>query len=467
MMKLVQLILGIGLITVLSFGNTSCKKKNLFGDGNLSFSTDTLVFDTVFTTIGSTTKYFKLYNPQNKALKIEEVQLMGGSSSPFKLNLDGEKGILFNDLDLAKGDSLYCFVEVKLNVNGQNLPLIVEDSVRFRTNGKDQYVKLAVWGQDMYYHYSNTGMGIFNLNEGTWPNDKPHVIYGSAIVDSAKTLNIIGGTRVYLHKNSMLWNYKGTLNIDGDLNNKVVFQGDRLESFYQDVPGQYYGIYFHEARPSMINNAIIKNATAGIHIFSKDPNYTIPTVTISNTEIYNAASYGLFLFDGPKVYGENVLVHSVGVHSLLVIQGADFTFNHCNFLGYGTGDGTTPSVGLSNKYTNNQGTFVSSIPTGDFNNCVIYGNANEQLAFDTLKPVGVVINFHFRNCVIKRENLSSAIFTACGSGNPLFTNPGSDDFKFTSSSSSLNNNGLSIGVATDLLGHSRNFTTPDIGVYEN
>ncbi|MDR0803233.1 MAG: hypothetical protein LBE77_11880, partial [Fluviicola sp.] len=163
----------MAVLATFMLGSSSCKKKNLFGNGNLGFSTDTLVFDTVFTTIGSTTKYFKIYNPQTKALKISEVQLMGGSNSPFKLNLDGIKGVSFSDLELNSGDSLFCFAEVKLSVNSQNLPVIVEDSIRFRTNGEDQYVKLAVWGQDMYYHYSNTGMGIFDLNEGTWLNDKP------------------------------------------------------------------------------------------------------------------------------------------------------------------------------------------------------------------------------------------------------------------------------------------------------
>lgn len=81
--------------------------------------------------------------------------------------------------------------------------MIVEDSIRFRTNGVDQYVKLAVWGQDMYFHYSNFQAEIFDFNEGVWPNDKPHVIYGAAIVDSAKTLTIPEDTKVYLHKNSV------------------------------------------------------------------------------------------------------------------------------------------------------------------------------------------------------------------------------------------------------------------------
>lgn len=467
MMKIVNLIFGVAILASLTLTNSSCKKKNLFGDGNLSFSHDTLVFDTVFTTIGSTTKYFKIYNPQNKALKISQVELMGGSASKFKLNLDGLQGTSFSDLEIPSGDSLFCFVEVKLSVNGQNLPVIVEDSVRFTTNGEDQYVKLAVWGQDMYYHYSNIGAGILDLNEGTWPNDKPHVIYNQAFVDSAKTLNIIGGTHIYLHKGAILWNYKGTLNIDGDYNNKVTLQGDRLEASYKDVPGQYYGIYLQEARPSLIDNVVIKNAIAGIHVDSRDAAFNQNTLTISNSEIFNAASYGLFLFDGPKVYGENVLVHSTGVHSLLVIQGADFTFNQCDFLGYGTGEGTTPSVGISNYYTNSQGTTVAQIPNANFNNCVIYGSNGEHLAIDTIQTGGLLLNFHFRNSVILKSNLGNPMFTSCSNSNPLFLDPNGDNFRFTSNSSSLNNNGnQTYTTPMDITGSYVRSNPPDIGVYE-
>jgi hypothetical protein len=462
MMKIVNLIFGVAILASLTLTNSACKKKNLFGDGNLSFSHDTLVFDTVFTTIGSTTKYFKIYNHQNKALKISQVELMGGSSSKFKLNLDGLQGTSFSDLEIPSGDSLFCFVEVKLSVNGQNLPVIVEDSIRFTTNGEDQYVILAAWGQDMYYHYSNTAADIFDLNEGTWPNDKPHVIYNQAFVDSAKTLNIIGGTHIYLHKGAILWNYKGTLNIDGDYNNKVTLQGDRLEASYKDVPGQYYGIYLQEARPSFIDNVVIKNAIGGIHVDSRDAAFNQNTLTISNSEIFNAASYGLFLFDGPKVYGENVLVHSTGVHSLLVRQGADFTFNHCDFLGYGTGEGTTPAVGISN-YLN----VAAQIPNANFNNCVIYGSSGEHLAIDTIQTGGLVLNFHFRNCVILKSNLGNPMFTSCSNSNPLFLGPDGDNFRFTSNSSSLNNNGnQTYTTAMDITGGYARNNPPDIGVYE-
>jgi hypothetical protein len=130
----------------------SCKKNNLLSKKNLEFSVDTLVFDTVFTTIGSTTKQFKIYNKESKTVQIDQIELMGGQNSPFRMNVDGNMGTSMSNLRIEGKDSLFVFVEVTLDINSQTLPMIVEDSIRFRTNGKDQYVKLAVCGQDMYFH---------------------------------------------------------------------------------------------------------------------------------------------------------------------------------------------------------------------------------------------------------------------------------------------------------------------------
>ena len=114
--------------------------------------------------------------------------------------------------------TVFIFVEVTLDVNNQNSPLIIEDSVRFKTNGLDQYVKLAVWGQDAYFYYNDTV-------QGTWTSEKPHVIYGYALVDSSETLNIEAGTNIHLHKNAILYVNKGSLNVNGFLDNEVIFQG--------------------------------------------------------------------------------------------------------------------------------------------------------------------------------------------------------------------------------------------------
>jgi len=460
---LVLVVLGFSLWGSLS----SCNKQVILSKAHLEFSTDTLVFDTVFTTVGSTTKALKIYNKDQKSLKIDAIELMGGAQSVFRLNIDGIPADLQEDLILEAQDSLFIFVEVTLNSNGGNQPLIIEDSIRFRTNGKDQFVKLAAWGQDAYFHYTNFQANIFDLNEGVWPNDKPHVIYGAAIVDSSKTLTIPAGTKVHLHKNALLYVYKGALQIEGELGNEVVFQGDRLEQDYQDVSGQYYGIYFHEALPSSINYAILKNGTSGVHLYSEDPSNTGYTLALTNTQIYNEARYGVFIYAGARVKAENCLISKNGTHALLVLQGGSFNFNHCNLLGYGAS--TNPAVGISNYFTNYQleETYVSSIEEGILKNCVVDGNLKTELAIDTIQMTGVVLNFDFSYSLFKSEQTytdsfyGNNIFWNKASG---FNNPTERDFTFTLNSF-LSNNGISSSVFNDILGQARN-NPPDIGAYE-
>ncbi|MEY4573574.1 MAG: hypothetical protein RLZ10_2865, partial [Bacteroidota bacterium] len=386
--------------------------------------------------------------------------------SPFRMNVDGLMGIKLTDFKLEGNDSLFVFVEVTLDINNQNLPMVVEDSIRFRTNGIDQYVKLAVWGQDFYYHYSNFQAEIYDLNEGTWPNDKPHVIYGAAIVDSAKTLNIQAGTQIHLHKNAIFYVYKSTLNVQGTIGNEVVFQGDRLEQDYQDVSGQYYGIFFREALPSSIDYAIIKNGTSGVHLYSEDPSNSGYTLTMTNTIIQNQARYGVFIYSGAKVKAENCIVSKNGTHALLVLEGGDFNFNHCDLLGYGSS--TSPAVGLSNFYNDYQTstTNVGSINEGVLYNCVVTGNLATEIAMDTIQMAGVNLNFDFRNCLIKSETIQTDAFyeSIFWNNNPLFTDPTTYDFSFTTSSI-LNSNGFATSVVTDIFGNPRN-NPPDIGAIE-
>ena len=191
---------------------SSCKKDIVFSKGNLSFSTDTVLFDTLFTTVGSTTKRLKIYNTSNQSVKVEKVVLVGGESSPFRINLDGVSGTEFTDFIIPADDSLFMFVEATLGENSQDYPLIIEDIIEFETNGKIQNVQLAAWGQDAYFHYKDVVLG-------TWPNDKPHVIYDYTLVQEGEELIIQAGTKIHLHKGALLYIDKGSLKVNGTFDN--------------------------------------------------------------------------------------------------------------------------------------------------------------------------------------------------------------------------------------------------------
>jgi hypothetical protein len=441
----------------------SCKKPLNFSKENLQFSIDTLVFDTVFTTIGSTTQTFKFYNKSKQSLIVDEIELMGGSNSPFRINVDGAKGHFARDVEMEGEDSLFVFVEVTLSVNNGSLPMVVEDQIRFRTNGKDQYVQLAVWGQDAYFHRND-------INEGIWPKDKPHVIYGYAAVDSAKSLTIQPGTNIFLHKNSLLYNYKGTLLIQGTKDSKVTMQGDRLESFYKDVPGQYYGIYFQEARPSVIEHLQMKNAIAGIHLFSRNTSFNDYTVTIRSSEIYNNSRYGVFIYSGATVKAENSAFYKNGLHALLVLEGGGFNFNYCNLLNY-TGASQSPAVGISNYFSNpaTGNLNVGEITEGTITNSVIYGDLETELTLDTLEFNGQKLwKFDFNNCVIaKKENLNTTYYTEIQwNKNPMFLDVSNRDFNYNESSPLSNSANSMFYLPIDFKGVSRNPSTSDIGFLE-
>lgn len=463
------------LLLIGSAGLTSCKKAVNFSNGNLSFSKDTVVFDTVFTTIGSTTQQFKFYNNDSRTLIVEEIELMGGENSVFRVNVDGLSGTKFENIEVEGNDSLFVFVEVTLQVNNSTNPMVIEDSIRFRTNGVDQYVNLAVWGQDAYFHRNDFNDDIDN----PWLNDKPHVIYGNAIINEGKTLTIPAGTQVYMHKNARLINYKGTLNINGELGNEVTFQGDRLESLYDDVAGQFYGIYMAYAKESRINYCNIKNGTAGIHMFKEDPGNTDYTLRITNSKISNNAYAGMLLYSGCRVKAENCIISKNTVYGLAVFA-SDFNFNHCHIVGYSSAGSQTPAVGISNvgyDEVTDQG-YYTNINEGVITNSIIYGNLDTEFVIDTTDNTNVLtFNFSFRNNLIKSETVYNDAFYGNPNSNlwneePYFVNPSENDFLYYSisplhlggNSAYLNSVGEpAFGIGIN--GVPRN-NPPDIGAYE-
>ena len=110
----------------------SCKKESFItsSDASLYTSADTLFFDTVFTSAGSVTQSFKIFNNNNQKLRLSQVKLSGGASSPFKINIDGTSSALVNDIEINANDSLYIFVQVNVNPSGSRLPFIVTDSIQ-------------------------------------------------------------------------------------------------------------------------------------------------------------------------------------------------------------------------------------------------------------------------------------------------------------------------------------------------
>ena len=155
----------------------------------LSFSTDTLAFDTIFSTIGSTTRQFMIYNKISEPLSIESIMLASGEATGFRMNVDGRKGSSFNNVGILANDSMYVFVEVTVDPNGGNQPLLIQDSVLFTVNGIRQSVLLEAYGQDVNLYKG----GVTITKDSILTANRPYLIYDSLVIAKGVSLNIEKG----------------------------------------------------------------------------------------------------------------------------------------------------------------------------------------------------------------------------------------------------------------------------------
>ena len=456
----------------------SCKKDNFITDSGakLDFSSDSILFDTVFTTIGSTTKQFTIRNTNNKPIKITSIKLAGGNASAFRINVDGVGGTTVTDVEIPKKDSLYVFVEVTVNPTNINSPLVIRDSIVFETNGNIQDVKLEAWGQDAYYHkptiFSTNGFPPYSLIKcsQTWTNDKPHVIYGYAVVDTDSVLTMNPGTGVYLYNRAVLWVYEGgTLKIQGSKDNPVTFQGVRREHDYDDVPGQWGKIWLSAlSKDNLIDWAIIKNGSIGVQVdtFATSPN---PTLQISNTIIKNMSAAALYA-QGSKIRGYNCVFANSGQYVAALTLGGTYSFYHCTFANYWQDSRSTPAVFINNWYKDIYNTInIRSLDSAYFGNCIVYGNLANELGVDSLPGT---FFYKLDNCLIRTDlNTANAYhFNTLNIINqdPSFTDYSINNYMLTGTAAKDKGN-ITIGVKypIDLKGNSRTSdTAPDVGAYE-
>ena len=440
-MRPITLLFFIGIV----FSVFSCRSdfETIASTGDLKFSRDTIYLDTVFTDIGSSTYRLKVYNKSKNDITIPSIKLGKGLTSRYRMSLDGMQGTsgkIFNNVDLLAKDSLYIFIETTANIADANpTDFLYTDQIQFDSGENLQKVELVTLIQDAIFLFPKRFAdgttetlpigkdkidGFYldendpvNGNELQFTNDKQYVIYGYAAVPSNKTATFEAGTRVHFHANSGLivakdasLNINGTRSTTDKLENEVVFDGDRLEPNFSEVPGQWGTIWLTDGSTNnTINHLTIKNATIGLLI----QNNNSTTVAVKNTQIYNSSNYGI-LAQTAKIKGENVIINNAGIASLACTYGGNYSFTHSTFNN--NWNSSQQVAVLVSNYVLGAIPEVKDLTAATFNNCIIYGSYSTELILN--KKTGAAFNYQFNNCLIKFDNVS----------NPFTTDP---DYQFT------------------------------------
>tara|TARA_B110000046_G_scaffold185994_1_gene231139 strand:- start:614 stop:2122 length:1509 start_codon:yes stop_codon:yes gene_type:complete len=491
------------LICIALVSVSSCRKdfSTIPNFGSLEFSKDTIFLDTVFTNIGSATYNLKVYNRGSKSITIPKITLENGTSSNYRLNVDGITGKEFNDIDILAKDSIFVFIETTINANNITNPLYT-DRILFDNGSIQQDVNLITLVQDANFIYPGKDpitMKIDSLtidgqatnikgrfltdDELTFTNLKPTVIYGYAAVPSNKTLTIEAGARVHFHNNSgLIIDDKATLKVNGTLTEKVVFEGDRLENSFSKIPGQWGTIWMRAgSKDNEIYHAQIKNGIIGILIDSIGSTST-PTLKLQNSEVYNHSNYGVLARE-TSIEGHNVVIGSAGEASFAATIGGTYNFTHSTFANFwNNGIRQLPAVLVNNFFTYVDTNGQEIIETRDlhaanFTNCIFDGNNNIEFVIDKV-DAGGIFNYNISNCMIQFNDRNNSFddnteldFTNSYyqniilNGNTHFRDSQNSDFIIGQDSDAINKANTST-FDLDILGVDRT-TNPDIGAYQH
>ncbi|MDR0763411.1 MAG: hypothetical protein LBF01_02825, partial [Bacteroidales bacterium] len=449
----------------------------------LSFSQDTVSFDTVFTTIPTVTKWITVRNGSKKSVKISHIYVEGfgdGRRSAFRLNVDGDTSLTVNDVIVGARDSFYIFITANIEYLKNASFGIVSDNIVFAVNGREQRLALQAWGQNAYYHFPDPDseykflgtegdtqvMHYFDWSTSFgngFPTDKPHVFFGYAAVSNGETANIPAGAQLYFAGDAGLWIQSGaSLNVQGTFPSPVLFTSLRQDNDYKTTPGQWGGIRIDaESIDNQINYAEIRNAQFGVMIDSSSmADMSGYAIEIYNTRIENMTRYGIFCRKN-FIKGVNVLVANCA-NGVSLINGGGGLFFHCTFTNYYSSFSGAYSV-ILNDHNGELSQPFSSI---EFVNCIIFGKTSDQIDFDLKEKVS--LPYLFDHCITGTP-VTNDRFVFCSQSDPLFVEKDEANYEISSDRSpayKAGNTTFSDPAAYRDIKNVQRGMPPTIGAYE-
>ena len=468
---------------------SSCVEENITTDPRfcLTFSCDTLVFDTLFSGQPSATKTFMMYNENKKALRVDEICLGGGDDSPFRFNVDGRiasSGESLKDIVIKGRDSLYVLIEATISdFESDSLLSLAFDSLTFSVNGNTQDVKLIAVGRDIHF------IKNLSISENTTLRaDKPYLVFGYLHVPENLALTLAEGVQIYMHQGSNII-VDGSISIEGSFEQPVSIRGDRMDAIndvdqtpYSQLPNQWGGIFLQNpAQRYTIRNAVIRGMSSGVMLIGS--NRVSPSLTIANSVIHNSGMYGVYAQMADLTI-ENSEISNCGTSCLSVIGGNTYMAHSTIANYYRFASRSTASLRVLNSVYKNG--FAQVYPVSSFvvENSIVFGQNYTEI--EMICDTTAVFNLFVSNSLIKSKQLELPYFQnclwarSCNYKNAVDTvfkcvsvanidRTGYYDFSLDSLSFARNSASQTIAVRYpyDLVNYSRFFDgKPDLGAYE-
>lgn len=336
----------------------------------LTFSTDTVSFDTVFTDLGTPTARLKVFNKAKKSVNISSIKFKNPDSY-FAMNVDGVSDREFKDVEIRGNDSIFVFIECYIPETQQTGPQLVEDKLEFVTNGVTQQVTVEAYGQNVIRLKNFTVTEDMEMGP-----EMPYVVFDSLVVEKEATLKILPGANILFHDKASLV-VKGTIDARGEPGRMINMRGDRLDNVLPDVgydilAGQWKGVYIRgESFDNHLEYVDMRSTVDGLRVDSC-ADLSRQKLLLVNSWIHNSQSTAFKSeYAWVDAYG---CVFSEAAEAAVSLTGGKHEFVQCTFSNYYLFSVVSdPLVCLYHLFPEDLDGNSNELMKADFLNCILYG----------------------------------------------------------------------------------------------
>ena len=372
----------------------------------LTFSTDTVKLYTVFSTIGSSTYTFWVYNTGSKGIRLSTVRLQQGNQTGFRVNVDGSYldsslGAVVTDLEVRKGDSIRVFVELTAPENKQNVAQLVTDNLLFQLeSGVEQRVNLRGYAWDAYMFHD-----LLIKNDTVITGPKPIVVYGGIKVDTTAILRL-KNIEIFFHDGAGLDVY-GRLVTDS-----VLMRGDRLDHMFSYLPydrvsGQWRGVRFYgSSTGNSLKRMEIRNAYDGIRCDSALLSPTSQRLYMEHSVIHNSKGYGMQVFNA-YVGMLNCQITNSEADCVCVYGGA-VIMQSCTLAQFYPFAVQNGERGVALRFTNAYNGKAYPLEQLQLTKSIVTGYADDEIMGEG-KDEKAAFNYHFENSLLRTPEVKDSV----------------------------------------------------------
>lgn len=422
----------------------------------ISFSNDSVKFDTLLTGRKSYSERLILFNRNENAVRLSSIRLLEGQASDFELIVNGKTGNSFSDEVLFGNDSILIIISTTPSFTGLDSASEVLESIIFEFNGKRKDVILQTFGLDVI-----TISKTLDCN-AVWSGKIPYLLNETVVVKESCTLTIEKGVQVFMGNDESLI-IEGTLLIHGDSAAGVVITNDIFDSGLRNTSGQWGDIYFGpKSTGNQVRHAKISNGTNGLLLDSRSAPEGKELI-LENTEIKNMVGSGLISLSA-DIEMTNSIVFNCNRHLVGIYAGGEVVFQSNTFVNEGNDFfRSNPSFFVSNTASSDT-IEIKGVINLEMRDNIIWGNLREELEVEESGEFTNMISI--KNNIIKSVTNRHRIGNIIGSEQnfPKFVTVLGRNYQLDSTSLAINK-GSNFDVGIDLTGKSRD-SMPDIGAYE-